>query len=72
MCKEQNVRLVIHLDGKLSKQIDREAKKLKDRLSVVVRSPDLPRGEFLLGIPELEDGSGNEGDHSDFNDFFIS
>ena len=72
MCKEQNVRLVIHLDGKLSKQIDREAKKLKDRLSVVVRSPDLPHGEFLLGIPELEDGSGNEGDHSDFNDFFIS
>ena len=72
MCKEKNVRLVIHLDGKLSKQIDKLSKKMKDRLSVVVRSPDLPHGEFLLGIPELEDGSGNEGDHSDFNDFYIS
>ena len=58
MCKEKNVRLVIHLDGKLSKQIDKLSKKMKDRLSVVVRSPDLPHGEFLLGIPELEDGSG--------------
>ena len=58
MCKEKKVRLVIHLDGKLSKQIDKLSKKLKDRLSVVVRSPDLPHGEFLLGIPELEDGSG--------------
>ena len=72
MCKEKNVRLVIHLDGKLSKQIDKLSKKMKDRLSVVVRSPDLPHGEFLLGIPELEDGSGNEGDHYDFNDFYIS
>ena len=72
MCKEKNVRLVIHLDGKLSKQIDKLSKKMKDRLSVVVRSPDLPHGEFLLGIPELDDGSGNEGDHYDFNDFYIS
>ena len=72
MCKEKNVRLVIHLDGKLSKQIDKISKKMKDRLSVVVRSPDLPHGEFLLGIPELDDGSGNEGDHYDFNDFYIS
>ena len=59
--KEKRARLVIHYDGKLVHELDRHKvkRKKKDRLAIIARSPDLPDGgEQLLGIPELQSGSG--------------
>ena len=59
--KEKRARIVIHYDGKLVQELDMKKvkRKKKDRLAIIARSPDLPDGgEQLLGIPELQSGSG--------------
>ena len=58
--KEKKARIVLHADGKLCPELNRSKvkRKKKDRLAVIARSPDLPDGEQLLGIPEIEKGTG--------------
>ena len=36
-------------------------KEKKDRVAMLVRSPDLEQKEQLLGIPEMKSGSGKKG-----------
>ena len=58
--EEGDKRLIVHYDGKMMEEIgsDQVTKCKKDRLAVLVRSPDLVDKEQLLGIPQLEKSTG--------------
>ena len=53
-------RLVVHFDGKMMDELgsDMVKKDKKDRLAVLIRSPDLEDKEQLLGIPQLDKSTG--------------
>ena len=52
--------MIAHFDGKLVGELDPKEvhKDQKDRVAILVRSPDLEEGEQLLGIPKCKSGSG--------------
>ena len=55
--------LIVHFDGKLMNELTssldtKVKKKKKNRMAVLVTSPELVQIEQLLGIPELVDGKG--------------
>ena len=61
--KDGKIKLVVHSDGKLlvdetGDQLEKVNKEKKDRLAVLVSSPDLSDKEQLLGIPKLDSGTG--------------
>ena len=62
MVKELGLKIILHYDGKLVEELQRnKVKRLKfDRLSVIVRIPEIdgPESEQLLGIPEIKNGKG--------------
>ena len=60
ICEDKSKKLIVHFDGKLVGELDPKKvhKKKKDRVAMLVRSPDLEQREQLLGIPEMNSGSG--------------
>ena len=58
--EEGGKRLIAHYDGKMMEEIGSKLvkKTKKDRLAVLVRSPDLVDKEQLLGIPQLDHSTG--------------
>ena len=60
ICQDRSRKLIVHFDGKLTEELApmKIHKEKKDRVAMLVRSPDLEEGEQLLGAPELKSGSG--------------
>ena len=63
ICQDRSKKMIIHFDGKLVEELDPKKvnKEKKDRVAMLVRSPDLEQREQLLGIPEMKSGSGKKG-----------
>ena len=60
ICQDRSKKMIVHFDGKLVGELDPKKvhKDQKDRVAILVRSPDLEEGEQLLGVPECKSGSG--------------
>ena len=58
--KNKSIKVICHFDGKKLPVIDSDQLKapVKERIAVLVKSPDIPFGEQLFGVPQLVDGRG--------------
>ena len=62
ICEDKSKKLILHFDGKLCDELDpmKVDKDKRDRVAMLVRSPDLDQREQMLGIPEMLSGSGKK------------
>ena len=60
MDEDKSIKLICHFDGKKLPVINSDKVKtpLKDRVAILVKSPDIPFGEQLMAVPQLVDGKG--------------
>ena len=52
-------KFIVHFDGKLVKDITGSIRSVRERLAVLLSSPELPDPQ-LLGVPPIPEGTGEE------------